>query len=145
MCSVGSRFCNSAEANYSPTDGEFTGLVGALEKTAHFTLGCKSLTVGTDHKPLIPIIERTNLGNVKTPRQIRLKERLMRWDLRVIYIPGKNLGGTVNWLSLITKNMADVASNAPWSDDSLCTMTGSQPPVTEREIVDTTSSDKTLS
>ena len=49
VCSVGSRFCNSAEANYSPTDGEFTGLVDTLEKTAHFTLGCKSLTVGTDH------------------------------------------------------------------------------------------------
>ena len=78
LCSVGRRFCNSAEANYSPTDGEFKGLVDALEKTAHFTLGCKSLTVGTDHKPLIPIIEWTNLENVKTPRQIRLKERLMR-------------------------------------------------------------------
>ena len=34
VCSVGSRFCNTAEANYSPTDGEFTGLVHALEKTA---------------------------------------------------------------------------------------------------------------
>ena len=41
--------------------------------------------------------------------------------------------------------MADVYSIAPWSEDSLCTMTGSQPPVTEREIMDTTSSDKTLS
>ena len=30
VCSVGSRFCNAAEANYSPTDGEFTGLVDTL-------------------------------------------------------------------------------------------------------------------
>ena len=37
VCSVGSRFCNSAEANYSPTDGEFTALVVDLEKTAYFT------------------------------------------------------------------------------------------------------------
>ena len=43
VCSVGSRFCNTAEANYSLTDGEFTGLVDALEKTAYFTLGCKRL------------------------------------------------------------------------------------------------------
>ena len=91
---MGSRFCNAAEANYSPTDGEFTGLVDALEKTAHFTLGCKSLTVGTDHQPLIPIIEGMGLEKVKTPRQIRLKERLMRWDLKAVYIPGKHLGGT---------------------------------------------------
>jgi predicted HAD superfamily Cof-like phosphohydrolase len=75
---VGSRFCNSAEANYSPMDGEFTGLVDALEKTAYFTLGCKSLTVGTDHQPLIPIINGTDMEKVKTPRQIRLKEKLMR-------------------------------------------------------------------
>jgi hypothetical protein len=71
VCSVGSRFCNSAEANYSPTDGEFTGLVDALEKTAYFTLGCKSLTVGTEHQPLIPIIDGSDLEKVKTPRQMR--------------------------------------------------------------------------
>ena len=94
VCSVGSRFCNTAEANYSPTDGEFTGLVDALEKTAYFTLGCKSLTVGTDHQPLIAIINGTDMEKVKTPRQIRLKEKLLRWDLRVIYIPGKFLGDT---------------------------------------------------
>ena len=61
----------------------------ALEKTAHFTLGCKSLTVGTDHKPLIP---GDKPGEREDPQADQ--ERLMRWDLRVIYIPGKNLGGT---------------------------------------------------
>ena len=34
VCSVGSRFCNKAESNYSSTDGEFTTLVDGLEKTA---------------------------------------------------------------------------------------------------------------
>ena len=42
VCSVGSRFCNSAEANYSPTDGEFMGLVDALDKTAYFTLAVRA-------------------------------------------------------------------------------------------------------
>jgi hypothetical protein len=141
------------KANYSPTDGEFTGLVDALEKTAYFTLGCKSLTVGTDHQPLIPIINGTDMEKVKIPRQIRLKEKLLRWDLRVIYIPGKFLGGTdalsrygvrnnndesVNWMSKISKNMAEVDSIAPWS------LTGSQPPVTQKDILSTTSTDKVL-
>ena len=94
MCRVGSRFCNYGEANYSPTDGDFTALVDVLEKTAYFTLGCKSLTVGTDHQPLISIINGTDMEKVKTPRQIRLKEMLIRWELKVIYIPGKSLGGT---------------------------------------------------
>ena len=35
-----------------------------------------------------------DMEKVKTPRQIRLKEKLMRWDLKVVYIPGKHLGGT---------------------------------------------------
>jgi hypothetical protein len=127
VCSVGSRFCNIAEANYRPTDGEFTGLVDALEKTEYFTLGCKSLTVRTDYQPLIPIINGTDMEKVKTPRQIRMKEKLLRWDLRVVYIPGKFLGGTdalsrygvrdnndetVNWMSEITENMAEMDSIA---------------------------------
>ena len=156
---MGSRFCNAAEANYSPTDREFTGLVDALKKKAYFTLGCKSLTVGTNHQPLIPIINGTNMEKVKTPRQIRLKEKLLRWDLRVVYIPGKFLGGTdallrygvrdnndetVNWMTDITKNMAEVDSIAPWSDDTLCSLNGSQPPGTEKDVLSTTTTNKVL-
>ena len=61
-------------------------MVNALEKTAYFT-------VGTDHKPLISIVNETGLGEIKTPRQQRLKERLRRWNLKATYIPGKLLGG----------------------------------------------------
>ena len=71
-----------------------TALVDALEKTSHFTLGCKSLTIGTDHMPLLPIIHCTNLGEIRTQRQQTLKERLMRWNLTATYVPGKHLGGT---------------------------------------------------
>ena len=100
----------------------------ALEKIAYFTLGCKSLTVGTHHQPLIPIINGTDMQKVKTPRQIRLKEKLLSWDLMLVYILGKFLGGTdalsryglrdnndetVNWMTDITKNMAEVDSSAP--------------------------------
>ena len=68
VCSVGSRFCNNAKSNYSPTDGEFTALVDALEKTAYFTFGCSDLTVGTDHKPLISIVNETSLSELKIQR-----------------------------------------------------------------------------
>ena len=134
-------------------------MLDALEKTAYFTLGCKTLTVGTDHEPLIPIINGTDMEKVKTPRQIRPKEKLLRWDLRVIYKPGKFLGGTdalsrygvrnnndemVNWKTTITKNMAEVDSIAPWSDNTLCSLTGSQPPVTEKDVLSTTSTNKVL-
>ena len=75
-------------------EGEFTVLIEGLEKTAYFTLGCESITVGTDHKPLVPIINGTELSSVKTPWQHRLRERLLWWKLTVQFIPGKLLGGT---------------------------------------------------
>merc|ERR1712030_86546 len=31
VCSVGSRFCNKTESNYSPTDGEFTALAWGFQ------------------------------------------------------------------------------------------------------------------
>jgi hypothetical protein len=51
---------------------------------------------------------------------------------------------TVNWMSEITKNMAEVNSIAPWSDDTLCSLTGSKPPVTHKDILSTTNTDKVL-
>ena len=128
MCSVGSRFCKQAESNYSPTEGEFTALVEGLEKTAYFTLGCESVSVETDHKPLIPIVNGTDLSSVKTPRQHRLRERLLRWNLSAQYIPGKLLGRTdalsrygirevedetVNWMSDLHRYIAEVEEESP--------------------------------
>ena len=83
-----SRFCSKAEANHSPTEGESTALIEEIEKTAYFTLGCASVSVGTDYKPLIPIINGTDLSSVKTPQQHRLREWLPRWDKGVLELAG---------------------------------------------------------
>ena len=117
--------------------------------------------MGTDHQPLIPIINGTDLENVKTPRQIRLKERLMRWDLKVTYIQGKNLGGTealsrygygvcnnneetVNWISMVSSKLADKDNIAPWLDKSICAMSTLKQLITQNEITSMTAFDKTL-
>ena len=162
VCSVGSRFCNKAESNYSPTDGEFTAVVEALEKTAYFTLGCSDLTIGTDHKPLISIINDTNLGEIKTPRQQRLKERLMRWRLTATYIPGKLLGGTDalsrygirkhnddtlyynSSLAAVTENRESCQIIISEHEETLLAINNSFPPVTRADMVLGTDKDKTL-
>ena len=149
MCSVGSRFCSKSESNYSPTEGEFTALIEGLEKTAYFTLGCANLTVGTDHKPLIPIINGTDLSTVKTPRQHRLRERLLRWNLNAQYIPGKLLGGTdalsrygvreaddetVSRLSDLQRYVADIEEEMHWPEEALSRLTIRCPPVSYQDI-----------
>ena len=74
VCMVGSRFTKTSEANYSPTEGELLGVVNALQKTKFFTLGCEDLFVGTDHKPLIGLLENTDLESMDNPRLLRLTE-----------------------------------------------------------------------
>ena len=159
VCSVSSRFCNKAEANYSPTEGEFTALVDGLEKTAYFTLGYDEIIVGTDHKPLVPIVNGTDITSVKTPRQHRLKERLLRWNLTVQHIPGKLLGGTdalsrygvrdcndeaLSWLSELSICLVDVEEQIPWPEECLCGEMAVSPPVSHQDIVTATAEDKTM-
>ena len=159
MCSVGSRFCQKAESNYSPTEGEFTALVEGLEKTAFFTLGCAHVSVGTDHKPLIPIINNTDLSSVKTPRQHRLRERLLRWNLSAQYIPGKLLGGTdalsrygvrdvedetVNWMSDLHRLLAEAEEENTWHEESLSGLKMQSPPISYNDVALATQSDKVM-
>ena len=156
---VGSRFSNKSESNYSPTDGEFTARADGLEKTAYFTLGCENLTIGTDHNPLVPIINGTCMDSIKTPRQHRLREKLLRWNLTAQYIPGKYLGGTdalsrygirdnndeaVGWLPATLSILGDTEDVTHWPEEALCHMVGARPPVTNQTVVTSTASDKTL-
>ena len=92
VCAVGSRFTLPAEANYAPTEGELLGVTNALEKTKYFTLGCPSLYVGTDHKPLLGLLSADmSLEKINNPRLVRLKEKTFGWDFQTVYIPGKQL------------------------------------------------------
>ena len=91
---VGSRFTKKPEANYSPTEGELLGVVNALQKTKYFTLGCPDLYIGTDHKPLLGLLQNTDLETIDNPRLLKLKEKTMGWKFGIVYIPGKEIGGT---------------------------------------------------
>ena len=46
---AGSRFTTDAETRYSPTEGEALAVAWSLHKSKFFTLGCKNLTIATDH------------------------------------------------------------------------------------------------
>ena len=94
VCMVGSRFTHTAEANYAATEGELLALADALHKTKYFTLGCPNLILGTDHMPLLGLLENRNLDSIDNPRLVRLKEKTLGWSFTVVYIPGKKLGGT---------------------------------------------------
>ena len=88
---AGSRFTKPAEANYSPIEGEALAMAHALESTRMFTLGNENLIVGTDHKPLVPIMGLKNLEDIKNPRIRNFKDKTLMFSFRVKHIPGKHL------------------------------------------------------
>jgi hypothetical protein len=94
VCMVGSRFTHTAEANYSPTEGELLGVADALNKTKYFTMGCPRLVVGTDHLPLLGLLTDKHLDAIDNPCLVRLKQKTLGWQFTTVYIPGKLLRGT---------------------------------------------------
>ena len=128
MC--GSRFTSSAESNYAAVEGELLALSWALESTEHFTLQNPKLIISTDHKPLVELITNSSLSdlNVKNRRLCRLKERILRWNIRdVIYTPGKD-NSTADALSrrptAAAIVLAAATSRMRISDGDIATETG---------------------
>ena len=93
MVTCGARFCTAAESRYHPIEGELLGVAWALEKTGYYTLGCQKLLILVDHKPLIGLLTKRELGSIENPRLEHLAERLLRWTFKIEHIAGaKNFG-----------------------------------------------------
>ena len=83
MC--GCHFCNKAEQNYAPIEGEAMAIARGLEDTKYYTMGCKQLYVATDHKPLVSVLGDQSLADVQNPRLARIKEKTLWWQFRASY------------------------------------------------------------
>ena len=92
VCMVGNRFNNKAEGLYAAIEGECLAVSYGLNKTKYYTLGCDKLTVAVDHKPLLGVLNDTELDNISNPRLCRLKEKTLGWNFNIVHIPGKNIG-----------------------------------------------------
>ena len=81
-----SKTLTATEQKYAQTERAALALVWACEKFHYYLYG-KSFRLVTDHKPLVAIFgDRLK----PSPRTERWKLRLMAYDYKVMYRPGKN-------------------------------------------------------
>jgi hypothetical protein len=73
---AGGHFCNQAEQNYSPIEGEATAVARGLQDT-------------TDHKSLVCVLGDQSLADVESPRLARIKEKTLWWQFTIVHTPGK--------------------------------------------------------
>ena len=53
-----------------------------------YTLGCKNLLLATDHNPLTGILNDRRLDSIENPRILKLKEKTLAFDYRIVYVKG---------------------------------------------------------
>ena len=63
---AGGHYNSITEAGYAPVEGELLGIASALHKTRYFISGHPKVTVITDHKPILNLLQdRTKTINKK--------------------------------------------------------------------------------
>ena len=84
-----SRSLKPAERNYAQIEKEMLAAVFGLEKFHHYTYGASSVTVITDHKPLVPIM---NKPLSKAPKRLQaMMMRMQPYTVNMVYQPGSQL------------------------------------------------------
>lgn len=82
-----SRSLSETEKRYAVIEKEALAVTWACDKFSDCALGMK-FTVETDHKPLVPLFISTDLSKMPA-RILRFRMRLMKYELDVVYVPGK--------------------------------------------------------
>ena len=59
-----------------------------MEKAKHFILGCPTLYVEIDHKPLLGLLGDRHLEDLPNPRLQNLKEKTLRYSYNLVHVPG---------------------------------------------------------
>lgn len=84
-----SRSLNSAEKNYAQIEKEMLAIAWGCIKFHDYINGRSDVVVETDHKPLESLFRKTLVS--AQPRIQRMMLRVQKYDLKVMYHPGKEL------------------------------------------------------
>ena len=85
---AGSKRTNGSQKRYSPTEGECFAAAYGLNRCRMYTAGCPNLLLATDHNPLTGILNDRRLDSIDNPRLLKLKEKTLGFDFRIVYVKG---------------------------------------------------------
>ena len=102
-----SRSLTDAEKNYAQIEKELLAVLFACEKFNQYIYG-KTISVQTDHKPLVAI--KTKPLHKTPPRLQRMLLRLQKYDFELKYTPGKYMY-VADTLSRAFLNETDESNN----------------------------------
>lgn len=83
-----SRALTETQQRYAQIEREMLAVIYGCEKFHHYIYG-RSITIETDHKPLLAIHRKPVYQ--ATPRLQRMLMRLQRYDVQLKYVPGKEM------------------------------------------------------
>lgn len=93
------------QQRYAPIEKELSAVAHCLEFFKYYTYG-RPITVQTDHKPLIGLMDKP--CDELSPRLQSLKLKTLSYDLTLVYKPGKLM------------EYADTLSRAPLDTRKIC-------------------------
>ena len=119
---AGGRFNSETEAGCAPIEGELLGIASALHKTRYFISGHIDVTVITDHKPILNLLQdRTRTINNK--RLTNLRKKCDGFIFQTGY--GRGIDNTIDAISRIKgwskkdpKRLESVEDSRDIDDDS---------------------------
>nr|CAI5852327.1 unnamed protein product [Callosobruchus analis] len=85
-----SRLLSNTEKNYAQIEREALALTWAADKFAEYVTGLPSVLLQTDHRPLVQVLQTKPIDEL-TPRLQRFRIRLMRYNYKIHYVPGKDV------------------------------------------------------
>ena len=135
-----SKSMTTAESNYACIERELLGVYHALKRFHLYTFGNK-VTIFTDHKPLVTILNKST--NLATPTLANIKLKIdQNYDYNVFYKPGKHMN-----LSDALSRVGHVRDTDPQIEGvklKVCTLNLNIPAEKINDLVTETASDPEL-
>ena len=101
LIQCGSRFLSDTESRYATIEVELLALTWAAKKCSIYLKGMQHFEVLTDHRPLVPILNKKSLQDIENPRLQSLRELLTPYNF------------TATWRKGAQHNIPDALSRYP--------------------------------